>query len=74
MDIYDHIWAYRIVLVTIIVFCGLENGGVGRKIMRLACSGPALFQIFCMPIYGHMTIIWAYKKFEITHALNMLAS
>ena len=59
MGIYDHIWAYRSVLVTIIVFCGLENGGVGRKIMRLACSERVLFRIFNVHIWAY-DHIWAY--------------
>ena len=47
-----------------IVF-GVENRGVGEKIMMLACSGPELFRFFIIPymvIYPYMGITWAYEK------------
>ena len=57
----------------IIVFYMAENGGIGEKIMRLACSGAEILAFSICPymgIYPYLGI----RKSGISQPLDMLAS
>ena len=60
-------------MISIIVFYIVVNGGIGQKIMRLACSGPEIFLFFVCPNMGILPYM-GIRKSGISQALIMLAS